>query len=139
MQPLTCHPAAAYRRVALEARIAAAGAGDLTRICLEEAEAALGTALALMAREAGANGGANGDGLCPGSAAALPLRAPLSRAQTILLWLARSVAPEHPLAASLAAFYGALAAQIGALLQQPDGRRLAAIRKDIRDVLEAAG
>lgn len=135
MQPLTCHPAAAYRRVALEARIAAAGAGDLTRICLEEAEAALGTALALLARAEGADGGAP----CRGSAAALPLRAPLSRAQTILLWLARSVAPEHPLAASLAAFYGALAAQIGASLQQPDGPRLAEIRKDIRDLLEAAG
>jgi glycerol-3-phosphate dehydrogenase (NAD(P)+) len=40
MQMLSRNPAAAYRRVALDARIEASGSGDLTRICLEEALAA---------------------------------------------------------------------------------------------------
>jgi hypothetical protein len=56
-----------------------------------------------------------------------------------MLWLAKSVAPDHPLGASLKAFYGGLAGQIGAQILQTDGRKLAEIRQDISDVLEAAG
>ncbi len=63
----------------------------------------------------------------------------LSRAQTILLWLAQSVAPGHPLGASLTAFYGGLARQIGANCLQADARSLAEIQSDIRDILAAAG
>lgn len=122
MQMLSRNPAAAYRRVALEARIEASGSGDLTRICLEEAQAALGQALIALER----------------GAPAAP-REPLVRAQTILLWLAKSVAPDHPLGASLKAFYGGLAGQLAAQILQADARELEAIRKDISDVLEAAG
>ena len=104
---LARNPAAAYRRVVLDARIEAAGRADLTRICLEEAEAALGE--------------------------------PLERAQTILLWLARSVAPDHPLGSSLKAFYGGLAGQIAGQFLQADAATLAEIRSDIRDLLVAAG
>jgi flagellin-specific chaperone FliS len=121
MQMLARNPAAAYRRVALDARIEASGSGDLTRICLEEAQAALGQALIAVER------------------AAPPPREPLMRAQTIMLWLARSVAPGHPLGASLKAFYGGLASQIGGQILQADARTLSEIRKDISDVLEAAG
>jgi hypothetical protein len=121
MQMLACNPAAAYRRVELDARIEASGRADLTRICLEEAEAGLGHAL-----------------LAPGRSQTPP-REPLERAQTIMLWLAQSVAPDHPLGASLKAFYGGLAAQIGANVLQPDAAELARIQRDIRDLLEAAG
>lgn len=121
MQMLSRNPAAAYRRVTLDARIEASGNGDLTRICLEEAWGALGHALIALDRSQ------------------TPPREPLTRAQTIMLWLAKSVAPDHPLGASLKAFYGGLAGQIGANLQHADGRKLAEIRQDISDVLAAAG
>jgi hypothetical protein len=121
MQLLSRNPAAAYRRVALEARIEASGAADLTRICLEEAQAALGHALIALDRSQ------------------TPPREPLLRAQTIMLWLAKSVAPDHPLGASLKAFYGGLAGQIGAQILQTEARALAEIRRDISDVLAAAG
>lgn len=121
MQMLARNPAAAYRRVTLEARIEASGGADLTRICLEEAQAALGQALIALKRSS------------------TPPREPLMRAQTILLWLAQSVVPEHPLGASLRAFYGGLAAQIGATLQQGDALAVAQIRNDISDMLAAAG
>lgn len=121
MQMLARNPAAAYRRVALEARIEASGSADLTRICLDEAQAALGQALIALDR-------------------GLPAPSePLSRAQTIMLWLAQSVAPEHPLGSSLKAFYGGLAGQIGANILQADAASLAGIQQDIRDILEAAG
>lgn len=121
MQMLNRNPAAAYRRVALEARIEASDSADLTRICLEEARSALA-----QARGAVVRGSSTG-------------REPLMRAQTILLWLARSVAPEHPLGTTLKAFYGGLATQIGAQVQQADIRRIDEISSDISDVLEAAG
>lgn len=121
MQMLSRNPAAAYRRVALDARIEASGSADLTRICLEEAQAALGQALVAVERRSSA------------------VREPLVRAQTIMLWLARSVAPEHPLGASLKAFYGGLAGQVGTQILQADARVLEEICKDISDVLAAAG
>lgn len=121
MHMLSRNPAAAYRRVALEARIEASGSGDLTRICLEEALAALGQSLIALDR------------------LQTPPREPLTRAQTIMLWLAKSVAPEHPLHASLKAFYGGLAGQIGANILQADAGELVRIQSDIRDLLVAAG
>lgn len=121
MQMLTRNPAAAYRRVALEARIEASGGADLTRICLDEAQAALGQALIALDRSQ------------------TPPSEPLTRAQTIMLWLAQSVAPEHPLRSSLVAFYGGLAAEIGAGLLHADSATLQRVRSDIRELLEAAG
>ncbi|KPF63604.1 hypothetical protein [Porphyrobacter sp. AAP60] len=121
MLMLARNPAAAYRRVELDARIEASGSGDLTRICLEEAAGALGTALAALDR-------------------GLPVPShPLARAQSILLWLAQSVAPAHPLSASLKAFYGGLAGRAGASILQPDAQALSEIQSDIRDLLAAAG
>lgn len=129
MQMLSRNPAAAYRRVALEARIEASSGADLTRICLEEAQAALGQALVALNRASA--------GSCQVFDRSWRGHEPLNRAQTIMLWLAASVAPDHPLGSSLKAFYGGLAAQIGAGIQQPDAQRLLAIRKDISDLLEA--
>jgi hypothetical protein len=121
MQMLSRNPAAAYRRVELDARIEASGRADLTRICLEEASAALGTALVAFDR-------------------GLPApRGPLARAQSIMLWLARSVADDHPLAGSLRAFYGGLASQIGAAILQPAQQDISRIHFDIKDLLDAAG
>jgi hypothetical protein len=118
---LARNPAATYRRVELDARIEASGSGDLTRICLEEAVAALGQALIALDRPLG-----------------VP-REPLIRAQTIMVWLTQSVAPGHPLHGSLKAFYGGLANQIGANILQADARMIAGIQSDIKDILVAAG
>ncbi len=121
MQMLARNPAAAYRRVELDARIEAAGAGDLTRICLEEAVAALGQALAALDRQ--------------------PQRVPhepLSRAQVIALWLAGSVDPAHPLRASLVQFYGGQAAAIRRCLSAPDPALITQVRGDFADLLAAA-
>jgi hypothetical protein len=120
MQMLNRHPAATYRRVELDARIEASGGADLTRICLEEASAALGQALIALGRAQG-----------------VPT-ASLTRAQSIMLWLAGSVAPGHPLYASLRQFYGGLASQIAGCLQQADAAEIARIQSDIKDLLEAA-
>jgi hypothetical protein len=121
MQMLTRNPAATYRRIELDARIEASGRADLTRICLEEAEGALGTALALLDRSL------------------TPPRDALGRAQSIMVWLAQSVVPDHPLGASLRQFYGGLASQIGANILKPDTLSLRGVIRDIRDLLEAAG
>lgn len=131
MQMLSHNPAAAYRRVELDARIEAAGAADLTRICLEEAHTALGRALIVLRR-----GGHDHGRVKAGSFAG---HEALVRAQTIMLWLARSVAPEHHLHASLTTFYGGLAAQIGGNILQPDAGTLERIRSDISDLIAAAG
>lgn len=119
---LARNPAAAYRRVELDARIAAAGTADLTRICLEEAIAALGQALLALDRK-------------PGE---VP-HEPLERAQTITLWLARSVDPAHPLHAALTAFYGGLAQQIAGNFARARAEEIARVRDDLRDLLAAAG
>jgi len=119
---LAHNPAAAYRRVELDARIEAAGAADLTRICLEEAIAALGQALLALER----------------TPQAVP-RERLERAQTILLWLARSVAPAHPLRESLVTFYAGLASQIAASFVRPRSEDIARVRDDLNDLLAAAG
>jgi len=121
MQTLARNPAAAYRRVELDARIEASGSADLTRICLEEAVAALGTALVLLDRSQG-----------------VP-REPLARAQSIIVWLAQSAAPAHPLYATLKQFYGGMANQIGANIHRADPRVIARVRADLADVLAAAG
>jgi hypothetical protein len=131
MQMLSRNPAAAYRRVALDARIEASGSGDLTRICLEEAMGELGRALISLERFE-----QDHREVCAMSCAG---RVALARAQTILLWLAKSVAPEHPLSASLKAFYGGLAGQVGEQILQADARAIAGIRQDISDLLDAAG
>ncbi len=122
MLTLSRNPAAAYRRVELDARVEASSAADLTRICLEEAVAALGQALLALERDP----------------YAIPREA-LTRAQTITLWLARSVAPEHPLHGSLVTFYGGLASQIGANFARARPEEIARVRGDLRDLLAAAG
>lgn len=122
MHMLSHNPAAAYRRVELDARIEAAGAADLTRICLEEAVAALGQALLALDR----------------APDAVPREA-LARAQTITLWLARSVAPEHPLHGSLVTFYGGLANQIAGNFIRARAEEIARVRGDLVDLLAAAG
>jgi hypothetical protein len=120
MQMLARTPAAAYRRVALEARIEASDSAALTRLCLEEALAALGQSL--VALDCGRP---------------LP-RAALARAQAIMVWLAHSVAPDHPLGDSLRQFYGGLAIRIGTGLQHADRAAISDTTNDIKDLLAAA-
>ncbi|MEM7689022.1 MAG: hypothetical protein AAF291_08360 [Pseudomonadota bacterium] len=120
MRPLLRTPAAAYRRVDLDARIEASAATDLTRICLEEAVAALGHALVALER-------------APETAP----RDPLSRAHSIAIYLARSVAPDNPVREALVQFYGGLADVIGRSMKDPRYAEIAQARDDFRDVLGA--
>ncbi len=120
MQMLSRNPAAAYRRVDLDARIEASASGDLTRICLEEVVAALGQALVALER-------------APGN---VP-RDPLARAHGIALWLAQSVAPENPLREQLVQFYGGLGALIRRNMAQPRVEEITRARDDFDDVLDA--
>lgn len=118
---LSQNPAAAYRRVDLDARIEASASADLTRICLEEVIAALGQALVALERSPDR-----------------PPSDPLSRAHGIALWLAQSVADDNPLRDQLRQFYGGLAAL---LRRNLTGARIAEItraRDDFADVLAAA-
>ncbi len=121
MHMLSHNPAAAYRRVALDARIEGAGGSDLTRICVEEAVAALGQALAALERDPGR----------------VP-REPLARAQAIAVWLASSVDPAHPLRASLVQFYGGQASVLTRCAARPDAAAIARVHSDFLELLEAA-
>lgn len=122
MQTLARKPADAYRRVDLEARIEAGSPEALTRICLEEAVAALGQAMLALERE-------------PGCVPA----GPIARAQGIALWLARNVSPENPLHAAMTQFYQGLALRLGQQIARAEKPVLKQIRKDFSDLLEAAG
>ena len=120
MQPLLRTPATAYRQVDLDARIEASRPADLTRICLEEAVAALGHALILLER-----------------APATPPVVPLTRAHGIAVYLARAVAPDNPMRAALVQFYGGLAQTLGDNIATPRADRIASVRGDFQDVLTA--
>ena len=120
MQVLSRNPAAAYRKVDLDARIEASSGEDLTRICLEEAVAALGQALAALERDP-----------------ELPPRDPLSRAHSIALWLVQSVAPENPMREQLMQFYGGLGTLIRRNMSAPRVAEIERIRDDFGDILEA--
>ena len=120
MHQLNASPAAVYRRVDVDARIEASDSEDLTRICLEEATAALGQALIALER-----------------APAKPPREGLTRAYGIAVYLARSVAPDNPMRAALVQFYGGLADTIGRNLRQARFAEIAQARDDFSDVLKA--
>ncbi len=120
MHMLSQNPVAAYRRVALDARIEGAAGAALARICLEEVVAALGQALAALEREP----------------ARVP-HEPLARAQAIAVWLAHSVDPAHPLRTSLVQFYGGQASAIRACVTVPDASVIARVRADFTDLLDA--
>lgn len=122
MQTLARKPADAYRRVDLDARIEAGSPEALTRICLEEAVAALGQALLALERE-------------PRCVPA----GPIARAQGIALWLARNVSPESPLHAAMTQFYQGLALRLGQQIASAEEPVLKQIRMDFSDLLEAAG
>ncbi len=122
MHQFARNPVSAYRRVELDARIEASPASDLTRICLEEAVSALGQALIAIER----------------APDAVPREA-LARAQGIAVWLARSVAPDHPLRQALLDFYGGIAATIARNMTRARYGELAQARADLDDLLEAAG
>ncbi|QFT76720.1 hypothetical protein [Erythrobacter sp. THAF29] len=120
MQTLSKNPAAAYRRVDLDARIEASQAENLTRLCLEEVVGALGQAEVALER-------------APDSAP----RDVIARAHSIALWLARSVAPDNPLHSALVQFYGGLAALIARNLSQPKLDEIRQARDDFADLLAA--
>ncbi|MEL6876532.1 MAG: hypothetical protein AAGL68_00350 [Pseudomonadota bacterium] len=122
MHMLSQNAAAAYRKVDLDARIEASGGEDLTRICLEEAVAALRQAE--LACGQGAGRGA--------------IRDPLSRAHSIALWLCRGVADDNPLREALLEFYGGMAALIRRNISMPRSGDIAQIRGDFDDLLKAA-
>lgn len=121
MHILSRSPSEAYRRVELDARIAASARQDLTRICLEEAVAALGIALHSLERD---------PARVPGE--------PLARAHSILAWLASSVAADHPLRDHLRQFYGAQVALLARCMARPSRGELEQARTDLTDLLEAA-
>ncbi|MDJ0979126.1 MAG: hypothetical protein QNI87_11415 [Erythrobacter sp.] len=115
-------PSAAYARVDLDARIEASSGGDLTRICLEEAVAALGQALIALRRKP----------------ATFP-RDALTRAHGIAVHLARSVAPDSPMHDALVQFYGGLAASLARNMAEPRLEEIAQARVDFQDLLSVAG
>lgn len=121
MSALARTPADAYRRIDLDARIEAASGEGLTRICLEEAVAALGQALAALERS---------PGMVPSVL--------ISRAQVITLWLAQSVSPDNPLREVMVEFYAGIAARLARNLLQANAADLAMMRGDLNDLLEAA-
>ncbi len=121
MHKLLPHPAEAYRRVDLDARIEASSGQDLTLICLEEAVAALNQALLALERN-------------PGKSPSEPL----SRANGIAVWLARSVAPDNPLAPAMQQFYGGLASTITRNMIRSSASELVQVRDDFADFLAAA-
>lgn len=121
MKMLKNTPDSAYRRVEVDARIEASDGADLTRICLEEAIAALGQSTLVLSRA--------------------PERAPsesLARAHGIVLWLTRSVAPDNPLRDQLRQFYGGLATTIGRSLVNPSPGEIEQARDDLADILAAS-
>ena len=120
MLALSKNPAAAYRKVDLDARIEASRRADLTRVCLEEIVAALGQAEAALERA---------PNVVPHDA--------MARAHSIAVWLAGSVAPDNPLHGALVQFYGGLAALISRNLTEPDIAEIAQARADFADLLAA--
>ena len=120
MHALAQSPAAAYRRVDIDARVEASASSDLTRICLEEAAAALGQALIALER-----------------APETPPREPLVRAHGIAVYLARSVAPENPMRQALLQFYGGLVDTIGRNMRAARYDEIAQARDDFSDLLGA--
>ncbi|MEM1052349.1 MAG: hypothetical protein AAGI28_09670 [Pseudomonadota bacterium] len=110
----------AYRRVDLDARIDASSGEDLTRICLEEAVASLGQAIAAIEHK-------------PGQ---VP-HGPLSRAHGIAIWLARGVTAENELSGALTQFYGGVAAKIAGNMTRATPLELVQARNDLNDLLEA--
>lgn len=118
MQMLCQKPSAAYRKVDLDARIEASGGEDLTRICLEEAVAALRQAELAVAKEAS--------------------RDALSRAHSIALWLCRGVAQDNPLRDALIDFYGGMATVIQRNMARPQLAEISQARGDFDDLLKAA-
>ena len=121
MMPFSQGAANAYRKIDLDARIEASSGEDLTRICLEEAVASLGQAIAAIE---------NRPGQIP--------REPLSRAHGIAIWLARSVAADNPLSGALTQFYGGVAETIARSLTRASPLELARTRDDLNDLLRAA-
>ncbi len=121
MHMLSATPAAAYRRVDLDARIEASASADLTLICLEEAVAALSQALIALER-----------------APEIAPREALARAHGIALYLARSVAPENPVRTAMVQFYGGQAALIGRNMRTARFDDIRQARDDFADLLAAA-
>ncbi len=121
MQMLSANPAAAYRRVDLDARIEASASADLTLICLEEAVAALSQALIALER-----------------APDIAPRVTLARAHGIALYLARSVAPQNPMRAAMVQFYGGQAAVIGRNMRAASLQEIGQARDDFADLLGMA-
>jgi len=111
----------AYRRVDLDARIEASSGEDLTRICLEEAVASLGQAVAAIEHR-------------PGQ---IP-HEPLSRAHSIAIWLARGVSADNPLSGPLTQFYAGVAKTIAGNMTRASLLEIAGAHADLKDVLEAA-
>lgn len=121
MQAFGHDAASAYRRVDLDARVEAASGEELTRICLEEAVAALGQAVKAIEKHRDA----------------VP-RENLLRAHSITLWLARGVEEGGPLSSALTQFYGGIAATISRNLMKSSLLELARVRNDLNDILKAA-
>lgn len=113
-------PRQAYRRTEVDARIAASGPGELVLICLEQCDAALGSAIT------GAQRGDNGlksDGL--------------TRALSALTALELGVDDARPLAPALRQLYRAARRAVLDSVVRFDASRLGAVRLDLDEVAKA--
>lgn len=110
-------PAAAYRRIAVDARVRAAGQAELVGMCYEQLTAELGAAIRAQesgdaARRAGA----------------------LTRAHAALMALEMGLDRSAPIAAALSQLYGAARETILASVTAFDAAALAAVRADFREI-----
>ena len=110
-------PAAAYRRIAVDARIRAAGQAELVAMCYEQLVTELGAAI--RADEAG-DPARRAEGLTRAHAAVMALEMGLDRAQ--------------PISAALGQLYGAAREAILASVTAFDPAALEEVRSDFREI-----
>lgn len=120
MLPLAQDPAAAYRKVELDARVEGSDGAGLTRLCLEESIAELARAHLAQAR---------GDRLLRNHA--------LTRAASGIAALSRGVAQDNPLRGPLLALYGAAEHAVRAALLDFRVDVLARVKQDLVDIRAA--
>lgn len=113
-------PAEAYRRVELDAWIAGSDQRQLTRVCLAEAVASLGRALAWDEK---------GDD----DRRDMALLRGMSATQALLLGVDRS----QPLGPALFTVYGEAGKRLTAALRRFDRLVVASVRQDLSDIEEA--
>ncbi len=113
-------PQEAYRRIDFDARIAAAGQGDLVRLCLDQLSSAIGTALHAQDRS---------DNLLKSQS--------LARALAAITALQLGVSGQGGVAAALHQFYGGARRTLLDCVPDFDPARLTDLRADIGEIAGA--